>query len=322
MKTLEELKRFYDNELLAELNQLEARRKQVVLNSFIAFAIIAALGLLVGGIILSQSRNPVALLIPLLVSLVLGGIIFSVLSRGYKSEFKSKIIGGLVRFIDPGLSYQPERCITEDVFERSGIFNHRIDRYRGEDCVSGKVDKTEIMFSEVHAEYKTTSGSGKHRRTEWHTIFKGVFFIADFNKHFHGQTVILPDTAQKLFGSFGQTLQSWAVGRGELVKLEDPEFERQFVVYGSDQVEARYILSPALMQRITEFNKKTAQPLYLSFTGSKVFVAVSRYDNLFEPSYFSCAADYNCISKYYQDLVTAIGIVDDLNLNTRIWSKL
>jgi hypothetical protein len=321
MKTIEELKTFYEKQLLTDLRQLEGNRKQAMQSSMIAFAAILVVGLIAGMIILANGAPAPLLLLPVILAVVIGGSVFKFLSSGYKSEFKSRVIGPLIQFIEPGLDYRPEQCISKDFFKQSGIFTQRIDRYRGEDCVLGKVGQTQIMFSEVHAEYKTTSGSGKNRRTQWHTIFKGIFFVADFNKHFNGQTVVLPDSAQKLFGRFGQTLQSWAVGRGELIKLEDPLFEHEFVVYGTDQVEARYILSPSLMQRITEFKIRTGDRLYLSFTGSKVYVAMPIARNLFEPAYLSCADDFKCISEYYADLALAIGIVDELNLNTRIWSK-
>lgn len=321
MKTLDELRVFYNTELLAELNQFEAKRRQVMQNSVIVFAVLLVCGLLIGGAIVTCTGNPVMLLLPLIIGIALGAAVFGFLNRDYKAEFKQRIISRLIRFVEPQLTYQPQQCVSKEVFKQSSIFQHHIDRYHGEDCVSGKVGQTEIVFSEVHAEYMTTSGSGKHRRTEWHTIFKGLFFIADFNKYFHGQTVILPDTAEKLFGGFGQTLQSWTPGRAELIKLEDPEFEKEFVVYGDDQVEARYILSPSLMQRITEFRNKTGGNLYLSFTGSRLYVAVPLARNMFEPSYFTCAADFKCIEEYYHDLLLAVGIVEDLNLNTRIWSK-
>jgi hypothetical protein len=321
MKTIEELKTFYETELLSDLRQLEGRRKQAMQSSMIAFAAILIVGLIAGMIILANGGPAPLLIIPVVLAVIVGCGVFGLMSSGYKSEFKNRVIAPLIRFIAPGLEYRPEQCISKDIFKGSGIFTQRIDRYRGEDCVLGKVDQTQIMFSEVHAEYKTTSGTGKNRRTEWHTIFKGLFFIADFNKHFNGQTLVLPDTAQKLFGRFGQTLQSWAVGRGELIKMEDPLFEHEFVVYGTDQIEARYILSPSLMQRITEFKIKTGDRLYLSFTGSKVYVAVPIARNMFEPAYLSCADDFKCISEYYADLSMAIGIVDELNLNTRIWSK-
>ena len=105
------------------------------------------------------------------------------------------------------------------------------------------------------------------------------------------------------------------------VELEDPEFESHFVVYGSDQIEARYILSTSLMARITDFKNKTGKKIFLSFIGSMVFVAVSYSRNLFEPKLFTTLLDFEPIRRYYEDLQLIIGIVDDLNLNTRIWSK-
>jgi hypothetical protein len=42
---------------------------------------------------------------------------------------------------------------------------------------------------------------------------------------------------------------------------------------------------------------------------------------MFEPKYFSSVSDFSPILDYYNDLAFAAGIVDDLNLNTRIWTK-
>ncbi|MEN8127648.1 MAG: DUF3137 domain-containing protein [Planctomycetota bacterium] len=321
MKTLEELKGFYTNELTADLQQMETKRKQVMQNTMVTVGVIGVLGLIVTGVIVAQGAPPFAFLFVLIGGAIIGGIAFTFIGKGYKREFKQRIIPKIVHFAEPNLSYHPTEKIDEYTFKGSKLFTKGIDRYRGEDLVRGRVDKTDIVFSEVHAEYKTSSGTGKNRRTQWHTIFKGLFFIADFNKHFHGQTLVLPDTAESLFGSFGKMLQSWNIGRPDLIQLEDPEFEREFVVYGNDQVEARYILSTSLMQRILDFKNKTGTKIYLSFTGSKVYVAVPMTRNMFEPKYFSSVNDFTPILDYYRDLVFAVGIVDDLNLNTRIWTK-
>ena len=108
--------------------------------------------------------------------------------------------------------------------------------------------------------------------------------------------------------------------RGELVKMDDPEFEKLFVVYSKDQIEARYILSTSLMKRIIDFKKKTKKDIYLSFINNKIFVAISYYKNLFEPRIFSTLINFDLIKEYYEDMVIAIGIVEELNLNTRIWA--
>ncbi|MBN1492795.1 MAG: DUF3137 domain-containing protein, partial [Candidatus Omnitrophica bacterium] len=243
-------------------------------------------------------------------------------TRDYTSEFKFRVIQRIVHFIDPGLVYSATECVDEGTYMMSNLFPHRIDRYQGDDLVKGQIGSTTIKFSELHTQYKTTSTDSKgHTRTHWHTIFKGLFFEGDFNKHFKGRTLVLPDSAEKFFGNLGNLFQSWNSTRGELIKLEDPEFEKMFVVYGNDQIEARYILSTSLMKRICDFKKKSRRNVHLSFIASKVFVAVSYYKNLFEPKVFATLLDFKPVQEYFEDLQLAIGIVEDLNLNTRIWTK-
>ena len=322
MKTLDELKEFYTNELSADLRQMEAKRKQVMQSTIITVGVVVVLGLIAAGVLVAEGAPPPVFFFVLIGCLVVGGIVSAAIGKGYKAEFKQRIITKIVHFAEPGLNYYPQEMTDERTFKNSNLFTEGIDRYSGEDLVRGRVDKTDIVFSEVHAEYKTTSRDSKGRtQTHWHTIFKGLFFIADFNKDFHSQTVVLPDSAEKLFGGFGKMLQRWNIGRPDLIQLEDPEFEREFVVYGNDQIESRYILSTSLMRRILDFKQKTGIKIYLSFTGSKVYVAVPINRNMFEPKYFSSTSNFEPILDYYRDLTFAVGIVEDLNLNTRIWTK-
>ena len=105
------------------------------------------------------------------------------------------------------------------------------------------------------------------------------------------------------------------------MKLESPEFEKEFAVYSNDQVGARYILSNNMMERLVEFKNKTNEKVYLSFVDSKVYVAISIEKDLFEPPRFKPVNDISLVQEFFDDMNLAIGIVDDLNLNTRIWSK-
>ncbi len=319
MADLSDFQTLYQNELLPVLEEFESERKKVARNLSIAAAVVVPLVLFV--IYLLRSGGD-AMFIPLVVGgLILAGL-YKWMTRAYVLAFKNQLVGRLVSHIDPGLSYEPTSTISEGTFRASKLFNHRIDRYRGEDYVSGTLDKTALRFSECHAEYKTTTRDSKgHTKTQWHTIFKGLFFVADFNKHFQGETYVLPDTAQKLFGKLGQKLQSMNMTRPDLVKLEDPEFEKAFAVHATDQIEARYILSPALMRRIVEFRTRTRSTVYLSFVGSNVYVAVASGRDRFEPRIFRTLLDFALVEGILNDLQLVTGIVEDLNLNTRIWTK-
>jgi len=318
VKTLEDLREFYNSTLLADLEGLEQERKKIVQKfTYLIIVIVCVVGICLFFWVGSSKINPVVIFIPLVLCLIIGGLLCKLLTRGYVAQFKSLVIERIVHFIDENLNYAAHDCIDKSTFMLSKIFSTKPNRYKGDDLVWGKTGATKIKFSEIHAEHE--SGSGKNRRR--YTVFKGLFFIGDFNKDFTTQTVVLPDTAEKLFGHLGQKLQSLNIFRGQLIRLEDPEFERHFAVYGNDQIQTRYILSTSLMERIVEFKKKTGRKIYLSFVGSMVFVAVSYTKKLFEPRIFRTLLDFGPIREYFEDLQLAIGIVDDLNLNTRIWSK-
>ena len=310
MKSLDDIKMYYVRELIPELSILEEQRLKVRNKAFVLIGIIIPIALFVS--FLAKD------FIFIVAGIVGCGFLTRMLSRQYVKNFKISIIEKIVKSIDENLSYLRTSYIPEFAFKASEIFRHGIDRYRGDDYVKGTLGKTKMEFSEIHAEYITRDSKG---RTQHHTIFKGLFFVADFNKEFKSTTLVLPDVAEKMFGGLGSMFQSWNKGRGQLIKLEDPEFEKMFVVYGEDQIEARYILSTSLMSRIVEFKKKKKRKIHLSFKGSKIYVAVSYTRNLFEPRIFRTLLDFAPIQQYYEDLKMAIDIVEELNLNTRIWSK-
>jgi hypothetical protein len=322
MRTLEELRTFYDTKLASELVAMEEERKKQLHMAGIGFAVGAGIFIVSLFITLAVGLPPIAIF-GLIAAVVAGAAIAQIGGKDYARSFKSAVIAPLIRFVDPALSYSPSQCIPQETFIRSRMFATKPDRYKGDDLVSGKVGATRISFSEVHAEYKTTHTDSKgHTHTEWHTIFKGLLFVGDFNKDFHGTTVVSPDVAERLLGRFGQKLQGLTfLSDLKLVKLEDPEFEKLFVVCSHDQIEARYILSTSLMERIVRFRNKTGNDINLSFVGSRVFVAIPHTKDMFEPKVFQTLLSFDMIREYFEDISLAVGIVDDLNLNTRIWAK-
>lgn len=327
MRSLAELQQ----ELEPILRDLELQRTQSV-REFSQMALISSV---VGGLLTLLGVGifqSVWGFLPLGIALLVIGVSYFNRANAWRTAFKSHVITRLVKAIDPNLRYHPTGLITRTEYEQSLLFHNapEPDRYTGEDLIEGQVKQTEIRLSELHTEYKVVTYDSKGRRQEsWHTIFRGLFIVADFHKDFQGITLVFPDTEQKLLGQFGQWLQSLSAKMGnqpgELVKLEDPEFERMFKVYGTDQIEARYVLTPSLMARIVDFAKETRASIRLSFIQSKVFVAIPTWHNYFEPpSFFAPAytlARSETLQKYLDELNFALAVVEELNLNTRIWSK-
>ena len=319
-----------DADLLPALEAFakEARHELGIVARNTAFALIGAAVL---AILIANAGGGGFAALPFLLVLGYTVVAYALRSRNYRSRFKVSVIEPIVKRADPSLTYNPNGFIGQHEFSASRLILEHPDRYSGDDLIQGRIGETAIRFSEVHAERRRVTRDARgNTRTEWQTIFRGTIVIADFNKQFHGETYVLPDTAQRFLGGLGQSLQSFDRRRGELVRLEDPGFERLFAVYSSDQVEARYILSTSLMQRILDYRTRADRAISLSFVQSQLFVAIpSRQDHLAPPSLLLIAnlagnARIRSIVlerlREYEAYIAAVtGIVADLNLNTRIW---
>lgn len=325
---MQSLEAFYQSELMPDLIHLEKLRKTAKrkLVPFVIVAVLFNLACLV--LIVKMGLKLNLMVIALLIGAVPVFAWYAKYFKGYKDRFKAAIIPKIAAFIDPALTYQKDGKVPRDEFINSRLFTQRPDRYSGDDLVSGTLGRTAIRFCEIHADRvekvrdpSEGSASSRRTRTNVHPIFDGLFFVADFNKAFRTTTIVLPDKAEKLLGGMGQALQKLNIQNGELIKLEDPEFERLFVVYGQDQVEARYILSTSLMQRITAYQIRAQKKIRLSFSGSKLYVAIAFDRELLEPALKDSLIDFSRIKEYYDDMKLAVDIVEALNLNTRIWSK-
>ena len=308
------------SELLPQLEELELSRQQQYkgakkwLNITIGIGVTSVLLLLV-------IKHPVVIIAGGIIAAACYFIGYYSAAKKYKNEFKDKVFTKILHAVNPNLSYNKSGFIAKEKFFESRIFTERADRYSGEDYISGMADKTQIEFSELHTQERRVTHNGKSTQVHYVTIFKGLFMIADFHKNFNGHTIVLPDTAEKLFGFLGKKLQNWNFTRDEVVHMENAEFENEFVVYSNDQVEARYILSTSMIQRILELKKKYNTNVYLSFINSKVFVALQYNKQLFEPAFKESITNSDYIRTFYNELGACLSIVDDLNLNTRIWSK-
>ncbi len=314
-----ELTDFYYKTLYPTLQNLEVDRKDLKKRVMITGAVLSAFTLFIIFIFSSSIAQNFDILIFIGAAYVgLGAGLFKFLAKDYTQEFKQKIIRPLIHAIDKSLSYYPSAHISSSIFNNSTLFE-KPDKIEGNDLVKGKIDGTHIEFCDIFAQKIDKDIKNNNKNT---TIFRGLFIIAEFNKNFKGKTVVLPDTAQSSFGDLiGGWLQSNNHARDNLIKMDDNNFEKEFVVYSTDQIEARYILSHLLMKKLLAFKTKSKHPLHVSFIDNNIYLAIEYEKDLFEPSVFRSLLDYKVAMEYIKTLHLAIGIVEELKLNQKLWSK-
>ncbi len=270
----------------------------------------------------------------------------------YRELFKATVIPLLLREMVQGVHYQPRYKIADGDINGGGLFSSGECVFEGEDLIEGVIGQTPFQLCDLRvARRRETEEEGYPFRpglgvrmgglgslvglgvmaagklaSEGVSLqggnFNGLYMIADFHKSFSGRTVVLPDVAEKSVGHLaGQGMQRRNSRYGELIVMENPDFEREFVVYGSDQVESRYLLTTSLMQRILRLKQRTRSELSMAFVDNRVHLALRNFGDILEVDLRESLLDGKAVERIYGQLHDCLGLVDELNLNTRIWSK-
>ena len=116
-------------------------------------------------------------------------------------------------------------------------------------------------------------------RIEEKTVFHGLVVRMAVHKNFRGRTIIRHDAG--VVGNFGRALLQGL----QRVNLEDPVFEQAFEVAASNQVEARYLLTPSFMERLLELSRSFGgAALQGSFHQGSLFLMIPHRSLLFRPA--------------------------------------
>lgn len=362
-KTKEEFDSYYDDVLKEKMTVLEKERQEIIdLAKKTGMKLIIPVIAVIILYFIFDSILPYAI-----AALVFyGGFLFKDVQTKRKNlaqKIKEGVITELIHFMNKNFTYKPKHYLPSRYFTRANIFKLNPSRYTGDDLITGYVaskpdasndldetpPRTDISFSEVKADhvehYKDKDGK---TRKKVRTIFQGLFFKADFNKDFDGLTIVVPKQKGFKGFSFGKEKRN----KLEEVELEDMDFMDKFTVRTTDQILARYILTPNFMNRLLNFSNRESnrddetdvqQPTsvkeafqmglsnhhnedtysdtpYFSFRNGTMYFMLPTRKEHFE---FNILVPLNksLMYSYFRDINLALELVDELNLNLRIWNK-
>lgn len=155
------------------------------------------------------------------------------IKKGFENKIKEKIMRPLCSCFGNMTWSQFYSFVDADRFVEAGLFR-QYSSYDVDDAFVGTYKDCNIDI--VEAEF--TAGSGKNRST----VFNGLLIKLDMNKKFKGHTLLMED---KLF-------HKSPLSHLRHTELEDVVFEKKYDVFTDDEVEARYILTPKLMDKLAK----------------------------------------------------------------------
>lgn len=137
----------------------------------------------------------------------------------------------------------------------------------------------------------------------WCLIFIG-FLISDCTKNYkQNRKVIQYENMQK-------------------ITLEDPEFNKKYIAYSSSQVEGRYLITPAFMERFKNLQTTFGtNKVKCAFFEDKIMFAISTRKNLFEiGNIFTPLTDSATLQNFYNEIIAIYLMIDyfKLNENTKL----
>jgi hypothetical protein len=189
-------------------------------------------------------------------------------------EFNNELVKRLCSFF--ALSFEPEydSNFPIDRFEQLGLVDGKVLGL--EDHVFGKHEG--VLLQVVEARIFRKKDDGHYRQLllscSFPKNFSGVTRVLSdigaINNRMRRKTEVCEHAIEQIGGPEGRHAQPL----DQRVKLEDPRFERRFEVYSTDQVEARYLLTPTFMERVVALNQLLgAKRVELAFAANTLHVA-------------------------------------------------
>ncbi len=233
----------------------------------------------------------------------------------YKAETKNMTMDKILNFFG-NFTYYGGLCTPSEDIDKSVLFGY-YDKQTGDDFFLGTYKDVKIQVSEERLTRRVRTKNGYRDAL----VFGGIIIVLEMNKKFQGQTIVRKD-----WGIFNFLMmapicrikqQDVKMSR---VQLEDSVFEKQFEVFSTDQIEARYLLTTAFMERVLEVKRRFhGKKIRLSFFGNKLMIAMETSQDMFETtSLFTTTARYGRMREVVNQFYAIFSTIDVLKLNQHL----
>ena len=138
-------------------------------------------------------------------------------------------------------------------------------------------------------------------------VFDGLCIKLDMNKNFKGHTILMEDTI----------LHTSPRSHLRHTELEDVNFEKRYDVFTDDEIEARYILTPTFMEKLTGIKMAFyCKSIRCAFYQGEILIAMKPTTDLFSiGSLFRPVADTRQFQNLCNQFCSVLSLIDYLKLN-------
>lgn len=220
--------------------------------------------------------------VPFVFALMVWGLFYWLLVKSgydhFNSLFKNKYVLSAIgeTGLFQELNYQPGGGFTHDEIRNAAVVACGDKQcFASEDMLSGRYKGLRFRYSDVATARVTVSRQSRREVS----LFRGqVMQFAAFD-HVKKSAGHLQVFERK----FGSDLMGWTAEHE--IQTENEAFNHRFRVFAADEHNAFYILTPKLLEQITQFANQAGAQVAISFCGSSMFVAVNRLESILDASF-------------------------------------
>jgi hypothetical protein len=297
---------YFDRVLKSEYEYIEKNRLKALAELKHRLFIMGVIALGIVGAVLFFTRDAgftvMAVVLSAIVILITGGIF----QAQFQNKAKFKLNDKIVRFFGD-FNYIPDGGIGERHFEDADFILPDYETMRCEDYIHGNYKNSKVEFCEttLRQEYRDSDGD-----TSTRTVFHGIFFLISLNEDFRGETFIVQDCGSFL-NFFKRKFTQY-----QHMQINDPDFERIFEVYTSNESESRALLSEPTRQVLMNLARCYGRNgLACSFFNNKIFITIPVSKNLFETaSMFKHSYSEVALKEFLRDFNSLLKIADEFTV--------
>lgn len=324
MKTKDEFEKFCNDTLSKVLEPYYLKNRKKINFSIVLYLILEIL--LIGGVVYLKSKinlNINSVIVSVIGSVFLLGVVFVGAYKQIKENMcliNKVIIEMMLEFITDSkktIELKENTMISKDTINECRIFNIKDLKVTGKNYMTFSYKGKNITISDSKI-YKLVKKDKKYVRKY---IFDGQFISMTFNKPVRSFIYLVPNNVKDL----GNKLLNYINYEGTKVELENPLFSKKYKVYSYDEIQARYILSLRLMERMIELDSVLKDKKYIVFRENgrmTLFVENETMDdtrNMKIPVVKNLLKEQKCLLNMFKRLMRYIEIYETLDLGNKLY---
>ena len=288
--------------------ELEILRKKALRKQLICIGLFILLAILIGVF----SRVYTLIFGFFVIGIVLSTFITNKDIKAFKTKYKDGVVLESLNKICTDVKFDMNKGMDKSIIAGTNMMDMG-DVYHSNDLVEGKYKNINFEMSDIHIERESTDSDGN---THYYTIFRGQWYIFDFNKTFKANVQV----CSKNFNTAKRgSLFSKKEEKYKKVELEDIDFNKNYKVYAQNELDAFYILTPNTMEKIKTVTNEIKGSLLFCFIDNKLHIALNNHKDFFEASLFKKVDLEKAMEKTNGEIKVITNFVDILSLDNDLF---